>query len=169
MKLSDHRIAVISLLAVIVFGVIASFLAYETAFPPQTKTITVTPSFLGTSSVVLGPNGSVVAGKSTDINGIDGIIFTGYLTHIYLTVSNTGNTPVFLRQVVLTTNSTSTETQIEAIGSDVASISPEQSQTYVFTLDSQGWATGIVKCTFTVTGDGVSASSVMTLEVTQYP
>ncbi|MDG6982327.1 MAG: hypothetical protein JRM74_02615 [Nitrososphaerota archaeon] len=169
MKLSDHRIAVFSLVAVIVFGVIASFLAYETAFPPRTKAITVTPSFLGTSSVILGPNGSVVAGKSTEINGIDGIIFTGYLTHIYLTVANTGNTPVFLRQVVLTTNSTSVGTQIEAVGSDAASISPEQSQTYIFALDSEGWALGIVKCTFTVTGDGVSASAVMVLEVAQYP
>lgn len=167
MKRSD-KIASASLIGLIVFGAIASYEGYEMLNPPERKSITVTPSFLGTSSVVLGPNGSVTAGTNTEIDGLSGFVFTGYLTHIYLTVANTGNTLVYLRQVVLTTNSTSAQTQIEAIGSSIASISPQQSQTYVFTLDTRGWALGVVKCTFAVTGDGVSASAVMTLGVVQY-
>ena len=168
LKLSD-KIAAAALIGLIVFGVIAAYEGYEVLNPPEKNSITVTPSFLGTSSIVFGPNGSVTAGTNTEINGIDGFIFAGYLTHIYLTVANTGNTLVLLRQVVLTTNDTSIGPQIEAIGSTIASIPPEQSQTYVFTLDSQGWPLGVVKCTFAVTGDGVSANAVMTLGVAQHP
>lgn len=143
-------------------------ITYMAVYPPETRRIAVTPSFLGASSVVLGPNGSITAGTNTEINGLDGIIFAGYLTHIYLTVADSGNTPVFLRQVVLTTNKTS-GTRVGAIESTSASISSEQSQTIVFTLNSQSWPLGVVKCTFTVTGDGVSASAIMTLDVVQYP
>ena len=147
----------------ILIGVPGLYLAYKTAFPSQTKSISVELGFLGEASMVLGPNGSVKAGGVPFFNPV----FQGYITHVYVTVINNGTAPVFLRQIVMTTNSTG-GTSITAISGDLAAIAPGQSQTYPVNVDASNWQPGNVAAKFTVSGDGVSRTANMVLNVLPY-
>ena len=120
---------------------------------------------MGGVNLVLGPNGSVKDLGSPTV----GYVFANYSTLMYVTVTDTGDTPIYLTSILLTTNITRLGFSTYAIPATEAPLAPDASFSYPIQLVSEDWPLMWVRCTFEVTGNNVTGSAVMNIGVFEFP
>jgi len=169
-KWTANRIAVLAIIlgsaVALGIGIPQIYLQYEQSLPH--RTIEVKINSLAVVSMVLNTqNGNITQGPIPQI----GFIFQNYVSHYDVSVINTGNAPVYLRQTSLNCNNTiNPNYQVSNVPNDQANQSPGQSYEFQIAIDATGWQTGTVRCTLTATGDNnVSAQGSLNLAVISPP
>jgi hypothetical protein len=100
----------------------------------------------------------------------EGVIFANDSEYVSVSVINTGNVPVYMDTITMSTNVTSAETGLLTIPNTESVIPVGYYATYPFLVNPIGWPLGVVQTHFVATGNNqVTNSTNVTFDVFGFP